>query len=80
MSEKAKYDAVALAQTTIFDALLFTASMDCGVSIEVLGYDLVICRLSSRSVDADVTMQMSQRARHLQEGKIVFVCDALVQD
>ena len=80
MSEKAKYDAVALAQTMIFGAILFTASMDCGVSIEILGYDLVIGRLGSRSVGADLTMQISQRVRHLKEGKIVFVCDALVKD
>jgi hypothetical protein len=69
-----------LAESKIYDGLLFTASIDCGVSIDILGYALVFFRYNSRSIDADVVMQMCHRVRHLSEGLIVLSCDARVKD
>ena len=54
--------------------------MDCGVSIGIEGYDLVVFRLNERSINADVAMQMCQRVRKLSTNKIIFVCDGRVKD
>jgi hypothetical protein len=69
-----------LAENEIFDGLLYTASMDCGVSIDIEGYDLVCFRLNNRSTDADVVMQMCQRVRKLNENLVILSCDSRVKD
>jgi hypothetical protein len=69
-----------LAENEIFDGLLYTASMDCGVSIDIEGYDLVFFRLNNRSTDADVVMQMCQRVRKLNENLVIISCDSRVKD
>ena len=80
MNEEAKRDAVGRVKTEIFDAIFFTASMDCGVSIDIDGYDIVVFRLNERSINADVAMQMCQRVRNLSSNRIVFVCNSRVKD
>ena len=79
LGESEKREAVTKAKTQQFDGIFFTASMDCGVSIE-LPYDMVICRLNARSINACVAMQMCQRVRTLRDKKITFVCDNRVKD
>ena len=54
--------------------------MDCGVSIDIEGIDIVVFRLNERSINADVVMQMCQRVRKLSTNKIIFVCDGRVKD
>ena len=80
MHEDAKRAAVERVKTQIFDAIFFTASMDCGVSIDIEGYDIVVFRLNERSINADVAMQMCQRVRKLPSNKIIFVCNGRVKD
>ena len=80
MNEEAKRDAVGRVKTEIFDAIFFTASMDCGVSIDIDGYDIVVFRLNERSINADVAMQMCQRVRNLSSNRIVFACNSRVKD
>ena len=79
LGESEKREAVMNAKTKQFDGIFYTASMDCGVSIEI-PYDLVIFRLNARSINACVAMQMCQRVRALTDKKIVFVCDNRVKD
>ena len=73
MNEEAKRDAVRRVKTEIFDAVFFTAPMDCGVSIDIEGYGLVVFRLNERSINADVAMQMCQRVRKLPTNKIILM-------
>ena len=80
MNEEAQREAVVRVKTEIFDAIFYTASMDCGVSIDIEGIDIVVFRLNERSINADVVMQMCQRVRNLSTNKIVFVCDGRVKD
>lgn len=80
MNDEAKRDAVGRVKTDIFDAIFYTSTMDCGVSIDIEGYDIVVFRLNERSVNADVVMQMCQRVRKLTTNKIIFVCDGRVKD
>ena len=80
MHEDAKRVALERVKTEIFDAIFFTASMDCGVSIDIEGYDIVVFRLNERSINADVVMQMCQRVRKLSSNKIIFVCNGRVKD
>ena len=80
MHEEAKRAAVERAKTEVFDAIFLTASMDCGVSIGIEGYDIVVFRLNERSINADVAMQMCQRVRSLPSNRIVFVCNGRVKD
>ena len=63
-----------------FDLVLHTASVDCGVSINHEGYDLVMFVLGARSIDPEAALQMCHRVRNLKEKKIVFLCDARVKD
>ncbi len=68
------------ARTQVFDVLGYTASVDSGVSIDILGYDLVICRVDVRSVHSITLCQMMQRVRHLLDNKIVVLCEARAKD
>ena len=79
LGESEKREAVTKAKTQQFDGIFFTASMDCGVPIE-LPYDMAIFRLNARSMNACVAMQMCQRARTLRDKKITFVCDNRAKD
>jgi len=80
MNEEAKRDAVGRVKTEIFDAIFYTSTMDCGVSIDIEGIDIVVFRLNDRSINADVAMQMCQRVRKLSTNKIVFVCNGRVKN
>ena len=80
MHEEAKRAAVEHAKTEVFDAIFFTASMGCGVSIDINGHDVVVFRLNERSTNADVAMQMCQRVRKLPSDKNIFVCNGRVKD
>ena len=80
MNEEAKREAVGRVKTEIFDAIFYTSTMDCGVSIDIEGIDIVVFRLNERSINADVAMQMCQRVRKLSTNKIIFVCDGRVKD
>ena len=79
MGESDKREAVVKAKAQQFGGIFFTASMDCGVSIEI-PYDTAIFRLNARSINACVAMQMCQRVRTLRDKKIIFVCDNRVKD
>ena len=80
MPEEAKRAAVEGAKTEILDAIFFTASMGCGVSIDIEGYDVAVFRLNERSINADVAMQMCQRVHKLPSNKLIFVCNGRVKD
>ncbi len=92
LSDDERKRRVQLAEREGFDAILFTSSMDCGVSIELQrrvvntiglkehAYDLVIFRLNVRSINANQVMQMILRVRNLNDKKIIFICDRLVKD
>jgi len=92
LSDEERKRRVRLAENEPFDAILFTSSMDCGVSIELKrrivnslhqhehAYDLIIFRLNVRSINANQVMQMILRVRNLNDKKIIFICDRLVKD
>ncbi len=67
-------------RTIVFDVLGYTASVDSGFSIDILGYDLVFCRVDVRSVAATALCQMMQRVRHLTDNKIVVICESRAKD
>ena len=72
--------AIVSAISNVYDGLIYTSALDCGVSIEVLGYDKIVFYLNSRSINADTVMQMILRVRNLNENEVIFVCDKLVKD
>ncbi len=73
-------DAMKQARETVFDVLGYTASVDSGISIDIIGYDLVFCRAELRSVSATALMQMMQRVRHMNDNKIVVLCESRAKD
>jgi len=77
---QARVDALAAAKSTVFDCLFYTASLDCGFSIDIPGYHRAVVRFDCRSVGADVIMQMAQRVRSLNENIIVICCESGVKD
>jgi len=80
MSDEERKRCIQEAEAEGYDALLYTSSMDCGVSIDIEWYDMIVFRLNSRSIDANTVMQMVLRVRKLNLNKVVFVCDKLVKD
>ena len=65
---------IQLIKTRKFDFVLFTATVDCGVSFD-LEYDVVICRLNVRSITAGVVMQILHRCRNVKEKLFIIVQD-----
>ena len=49
---------MAQAREVVHDVLGYTASVESGFSIDIIGYDLVFCRVDVRSVSATALMQM----------------------
>ena len=80
MTDTEKSEALTNAKVTVYDFIVYTASMDCGVSIDLSGYHSVVLCLSNRSIDAEVAMQMIQRVRSLADDKIFILCDTRVKD
>jgi hypothetical protein len=76
----ARIEAMARAREVVHDVLGYTASVDSGFSIDIIGYDLVFCRTDVRSVSATALMQMCQRVRHLSDNKIVLLCEPRAKD
>ena len=65
-----------------WDVVLFTASMDCGVSIAnvCLHYHKCIVMLNNRSVSAQVVLQMIQRFRRFRDNEVVLYCNPSIRD
>ena len=80
MAESEKRDRIEKAKSKLYDALLFTASMDAGVSIEVEGYGKCHVRLNNRSINANAVIQMVQRVRKYIENQVDIVCASPVKD
>ena len=65
-----------------WDCILYTASMDTGVSISNhdLRYTKCIALLSNHSISAEVCIQMIQRFRQLRDNEIVIYCSSRIRD
>ena len=80
MADEEKSEVLTNVKQTAYDFFVYTASMDCGVSIDVTGYDRVVMCLGNRSIDAEVAMQMAARVRSTTDDTIVILCDTRVKD
>ena len=80
MADEEKSEVLTNVKQTAYDFFVYTASMDCGVSIDVTGYDRVVMCLGNRSIDAEVAMQMAARVRSTADDTIVILCDTRVKD
>ncbi len=65
---------------TVFQVIMFTASLDCGFSINIQGYDHTFLRLNVRSINPTQALQMTQRVRSISSNTITILCEAGVKD
>ena len=80
MADEEKKEVLTNVKQRVYDFFVYTASMDCGVSIEVTEYDRVVMCLGNRSIDAEVAMQMAARVRSTTDDTITTLCDTRVKD